>query len=362
MAMGDVELLWVGNAMVDVFVESSDAGDVVLERLGIGQPVQHVEYEKVAAILKELPDYHAGSGGGAANVAKIAALLGVRSGFIGATGRGDSFAGVFSESLAASGVALSLAERDIPTGACIFIQRPPRTANEANRVVASISAAYQLGPDDIDEEAVKSARVVVIDGFILGRDALVHRTLDLASKHGTVVAIDTGSAEIAKSHAAQLLTFCKDYPLILFMNQDEAEALCRALNPDTSEEEPPTLAERLLPPIKGKRPLPQTVQTFLQKLSSDLFPIIAVKLGANGAIVFANGKTHRADTLAITPKDTIGAGDAFCAAFLGAWLRDRPLTECANYGNRTAREVLDVNGTLVDQHKLDHIAKVLRLI
>ena len=346
----NLEMLCIGNAMVDIFTQTDDA---LLEKYGITGPVQHVEYEKLTEILTNFPNYSAGSGGGAANVAKIAALLGICTGFTGMIGE-DKFGGVFKKSLSDAGAKLFLAKGDEPTGTCIFLQRP----GEPIRVAAAPSVAYKLGPEHISEEAVRLARIVVIDGYILSRAPLVDRLLDLAGEYGTIVALDVGSIEMVEAYAKDIVRYCKDYSLVLFMNLDEAEAFYRALNHDSSdEEEDLTLLEKL---ITRRNPLKQCIQDYLQKLTvADLFPIIVVKLGAKGAMVFTRGKTLREDTLAIIPKNTVGAGDAFCAAFLGAWLRDKSLSECAGFGNRVAREVLDVNGTLVDKAKFSRLARIL---
>jgi sugar/nucleoside kinase (ribokinase family) len=346
----NLEMLCIGHALVDIFAQTDD---ILLEKYGITASVQHIDYEKIIEILTNFPNYSAGSGGGAANVAKIAALLGIRAGFAGMVGE-DKFGSVFEKSLSDAGAKLFLAKADEPTGACIFLQRP----GEPNRVAAAPSVAYKLGPEHIAEDAVRQARAVVIDGYILNRAPLVDRILDLAGEYGTIVALDVGSVEMAEAHAADIARYCKDYPLILFMNLDEAETFYRALNHDSiDEEEGLTLLEKL---IAHRNPLKQCIQTYLQKLTAgDLFPIIVVKLGAKGAMVFARGKALREDTLAIIPKNTVGAGDAFCAAFLGAWLRDKSFTECAGFGNRVAREVLDVNGTLVDKAKFTRLARIL---
>jgi sugar/nucleoside kinase (ribokinase family) len=346
----NLEMLCIGNALIDIFVQTDDS---LLEKYGITDPVQHVEYEKIIEILTNFPNYSAGSGGGAANVAKIAALLGIRASFAGTVGA-DKFGGVFEKSLADAGARLFLAQGDEPTGVCIFLQRP----GEPHRIAADPSVAYKLGPEHISEDAVRHARVVVIDGYILSRSPLVDRVFALAGQYGTVVALDVGSVEMAKAHAEDIIRYCKDYPLVLFMNLDEAEAFYGALNHDSDDdEEGLTLLEKL---IARRNPLKQCIQTYLQKLTTgDLFPIIVVKLGAKGAMVFARGKALREDTLAIIPKNTVGAGDAFCAAFLGAWLRDKSLSECAGFGNRAAREVLDVNGTLVDKAKFSRLARIL---
>jgi sugar/nucleoside kinase (ribokinase family) len=344
------EMLCIGNAIVDIFVQTDDA---FLERFGVKDRIQHVEYPKIVEILKQFPDYSVGSGGGAANVAKIAALLGIRSGFIGTIGSGDPFAEVFERNLSGAGVQTFLSKSEAPTGACVFLQR----YGEPDRIVAAPSAAYRLGPSDITADAVREAQVVVIDGYIMERGDLVQRVLDLAGEYGTVVALDVGSVELAKTYAAEIIAYCRKSPLVLFMNQDEATAFYNGLDHGIDDDgEDLNFVEKLLP---RNPPLPQKVQTFLQKLTNDIFPIIAVKLGAKGAIVFVRGTAHRENTLTIIPQETTGAGDAFCAAFLSAWLRDKPIVECAGFGNKAAREVLDVNGTLVDQKKFVQIARMI---
>ncbi|MDR0375084.1 MAG: hypothetical protein LBH85_05105 [Treponema sp.] len=44
---------------------------------------------------------------------------------------------------------------------------------------------------------------------------------------------------------------------------------------------------------------------------------------------------------------------------MGAWLRDKSFGECASFGNKAAREVLDVDGTFVDRKKMSGIARLL---
>jgi sugar/nucleoside kinase (ribokinase family) len=345
-----LEIICIGNALVDTFVKLDDAR---FRKFGITESC-HIEYGKLLEILKSFPDYNAVSGGGAANVAKIAALLGIRAGYIGTVGPGDAFAKIFERDLSAAGVSLLITRVPQPTGACVFLQRE----GEPPVIAASVSAAASLKAKDVREDAIRTSRVAVIDGFILGRDALVNRILELAAEYGTVIALDVGSVEMAEAHARDIIRYCREYPLLLFMNLAEAKAFYRCLNHDSGEdaEENPGIMERL---FARKNPLPQKIQTFLQKLANDLFPVIAVKLGAKGAMVFAGGKAHREDTLAVIPKETTGAGDAFCAAFLGAWLRNKSFSECAGFGNRTACEVLDVDGTFVDKKKLAALAKQL---
>ncbi|MDR2782856.1 MAG: adenosine kinase [Treponema sp.] len=345
-----LEMLCIGNALVDIFVKVDNEQ---FRKLGITKP-RHIEYEELFEILERFPNGNVVSGGGAANVAKVAALLGIRAGYMGAVGPDDEFAKVFEREMRAAGVTLFLIKERKPTGACVFLQRE----GEPNVTAVSISAAELLDAGDVREDAIRRARIVVIDGYILNREALVSRVLELAAEYGTVVAIDVGSVGMAGMYAPAIMRYCKEYPLLLFMNQEEADAFYRRVSGDTdnNEEKPAGFMDWL---FARRNPLPLKMQTFFQKLANDLFPVIAVKLGAKGAMVFAGGNVHREDTLAVIPNETTGAGDAFCAAFLGAWLRDKSFGECASFGNKAAREVLDVDGTFVDRKKMSGIARLL---
>jgi sugar/nucleoside kinase (ribokinase family) len=249
-------------------------------------------------------------------------------------------------------------KKNAPTGVCLFLQN----RHKPSYIASSPSASLLLEPNDIAKDLIVEASIAVLDGFLLDRTAIIKHVMDTAGEYGTIVALDVASVEMVKAHAQEILGYCRDYPLILFMNKDEAEAFYKSLNNDGEGAISDTTAVNtgFVGKLKNlTNSLPQDVCTFLQKLTNDLFPIIAVKLEAKGVVVFAGGKAHHADTLSITPKEATGAGDAFCAGFLSAWLRNKPISECAGFGNKTAREVLDVNGTLVDKKKLASIAKLL---
>jgi sugar/nucleoside kinase (ribokinase family) len=69
---------------------------------------------------------------------------------------------------------------------------------------------------------------------------------------------------------------------------------------------------------------------------------------------------YHEETFTITPRNPVGAGDAFCAAFLAAWIRGDSLSGCAALGNKVARQILEVPGTRIQSGKLESFAKVLR--
>jgi sugar/nucleoside kinase (ribokinase family) len=379
-------LLCAGNAMVDVFasLDGEEAG-----RLGIHEPVQHPDYERIAKILPALPGPLFSAGGGAATVARIAALLGTPSRFIGAigvseTGTPDAFGRLFEEGLSRAGVLPCLFPVKLPTGICIILRLP----GGETRIAASPSAALHLSASAIPEEAMEEAAVLVLEGFMLDREDPARRILEGARRYGSAAALDIGSAAIATAWAGKIVRYCRDYPLVLFMNEDEATAFCRALtgkdapagkkpgrtnSPEAAPagKRPGRTNSPEAAPVRG--PLSGEIQDVLKSLSAEggptgnrgahsrgePFPVIVVKRGPLGAVVFAGGRACPVETTALAPVDSTGAGDAFAAAFLAAFIRHKPLAECADLGNRTAREVLDLPGSEIPREKLRHIAEML---
>jgi sugar/nucleoside kinase (ribokinase family) len=347
MAETGIELLCIGNALVDVFAAGEEYVDL---RFGLAEPVQHIPISTMTELLAVLPDFTVASGGGAANAGKIAGMLGVRAAFIGAVGAApgrraaaaDRFGLAFKEDLTGAGVTVILPLKHSPTGVCLMLQMP----DGRSVIAASPSAALELNEDDIDEELIRQAKVVVIDGYMLGRQKLVRRILELADRHGTAIALDVSSENLVEERIADILTYARVFPLIIFMNEDEAKAFYRSLckNKDCRDDK----SEGLNPDMIG---------LFRDFTSHDLFPVVIVKLGKRGAVVFAGGNAYRKETIPVIPLETTGAGDAFCAAFLAAWIRDKSLDECADLGNRAAKEILGVNGTRIDPRALSYLKK-----
>jgi sugar/nucleoside kinase (ribokinase family) len=345
MAESKPELLCIGNALVDVFAVTEEDPAI---RFGLDEPVQHVAIEKLQQIIALLPETRLVSGGGAANVAKTAALLGLEAGFIGAIGSGpeddaDRFGRLFAGDLEAAGVELFLARKPPPTGICLILRKD---AGETI-IAAATSAALELSPEDLDEDLIRSARVVMIDGFMLNRKNLVLPILNLANKYGTVAALDVGSAGLAREQAWEIATYSRLYPLILFMNEAEALSFQETISGQTGGTGEAILTR-------------ESSDFFVNFTAANLFPVVAVKLGNRGAVVFAGGSVYRAETIPITPAETTGAGDAFAAAFLCAWIRGKSLSECAALGNKAARETLSVPGAQVNRKRLKSLIKQLR--
>jgi 2-dehydro-3-deoxygluconokinase len=357
--------------MVDLFAEvSPETLGGLCARFGLDHPVRHVSPETAGAILAALrsPENAAAavysSGGGAANTAKIAAGLGVQTVFAGRVGP-DSLGAFFKEELSKAGVQTRLGESRQGTGLFIKLSGggvpgAPRKGIPAAgewRIAASPGAALDLGPEDLPDPALSSGPdaagpgVLMFEGFLMDRRALIRRCFDLAGRGGLRLAFDPGTADIAAGHAGEILGWCagaaapktpaapKDgdglirrVSFILFVNEDEAEALAAHSGGagDTPEG-------------KGR---PAGWETLFTKLSAHAGGLLAVvKLAERGAAVFSGGVIHRAAAAPVAGAESTGAGDAFAAGFLAALLRGKGPEACGRAGNAAAALVLARPGT-----------------
>lgn len=341
------ELLCIGNAVVDAFAPADPAW---LEMHHIAAGAQHIEMEKARQMLDSLRSADAvlSSGGAVANVAKIAAMMGVRTAFAGSSGR-DELAGFFEDELKQAGVLPFVKRTEGETGLCLVLD-----AGGENRIAASPGASLNFDEHDVPEALIAAADAVVLDGYMLDRKALVHKVLQLASRHGIPIALDAASVFQVKEKTEAILHYSRNYPMIVFMNADESITFYNTIrkgdsNADAMSEREKTdfILREICPALKGMT-------------EGDIFPVLVIKLGGKGAVVLAGGNIHRAGTFAIKPKNTVGAGDAFCAAFVCAWIRGRPIRECAWLGNKVAKKLLAVPGTSIKKEKFASLAKLLK--
>ncbi len=207
------ELLCIGNSIVDVFV---DIDNSLALKYGILDPIQHIGGDKAEALLTEPSIDFAksvkSSGGGAANVAKIASMLGMDAAFCGCIGQ-DELASIFEEEIKEAGVSSMLVRSNEKTGLCFVCNLGSET-----RFAASPRAALELNESHISEDLISGAEAVILDGFILDRRPLVQHILRLASHKGIPVALDAASIMQVKSKAEEILTYSRNYPLFIFMN------------------------------------------------------------------------------------------------------------------------------------------------
>jgi fructokinase len=74
--------------------------------------------------------------------------------------------------------------------------------------------------------------------------------------------------------------------------------------------------------------------------------LICITRGANGSLLCGRSDVHEHRGYRVKVKDTIGAGDAFTAALVHEYLRDRPLAEMNETANRMGAWVASHSGAM----------------
>lgn len=269
------------------------------------------------------------AGGSAANAARWAARLGARATFIGAVGH-DAWARSLAASLRADRVTARLARAPGPSARIGVVVAP----GGERSFVADRGAADQLAPEWL-RPAWFAADLIHLPAYSLLSDALLPaslRAVELARAGGALVSIDLASRGPLLSHGRRevIRRIGRVAPDVLLGNEFEVSVLAAARGP----------------------------QALLE-----MAPILCVKRGAEGCALWARPGGRGAEPVSlevlgsrVSTADTTGAGDAFDAGFLLAWLDARAagvalpaaLRRAALAGNRAAaRHLLSARRELV---------------
>ena len=234
-------------------------------------------------------------GGSAASTARWLGRIGARSSLVCSVGR-DPTGRALVAALVADRVAVHAVHvAGARTGRIgVFVE-----ASGERSFITDRGAALRLRPEDLRPDWFKGAEVVHLPAYSLldqplGRAGMI--AIRLAREAGALVTLDLSSSAplLARGRRAAMALIREAAPDLLFATRDEAKALMGAKRD-----------EGLLA----------------------LAPVAIVKRGRKGANVLlrAGGEILRFEvaTTPIRTADTTGAGDAFNAGFLVAWLDAR---------------------------------------
>jgi 2-dehydro-3-deoxygluconokinase len=252
--------------------------------------------------------------GAESNVAIGLARLGHRAGWFGRVGD-DALGRGALDTLRAEGVDLSRARVDslAPTG---ILVRDVHTRRRIEVVYQRRSSAGQrVSVVDVDPLYIRSARVLHVTGIkpALGPDAA--RAVDEA----VAMATDAGVA----------VSFDPNLRRRLWDDENDARQVLRRLA-SSAHIVLAGLAEAEF--VSGKLGAAAASRWFVDQGALR----VAVTLGAEGAWVTDGGTELVSPGRQVQVVDPIGAGDAFAAGFLSAWLHGEDLEECAEKGNLVA--------------------------
>ena len=192
-----IEVLGLGNSLVDILAHSDDAW---LEAQDMAKGAMTlIDEDRAEALWAARVDPTVISGGSAANTIVGVASLGVAAAYIGKV-RQDPLGAAFIADIRSTGVRFDTrpAERGPATGRCFVYVTPDgeRTMN------TYLGASTYLAEPDVDEELVRAATVVYLEGYMWDRPAAksaFQKAGEIAHAAGRRVALHL--ADIGGRHA-----------------------------------------------------------------------------------------------------------------------------------------------------------------
>jgi sugar/nucleoside kinase (ribokinase family) len=227
-------------------------------------------------------------GGSAANQAAWLAAFGVKVDFVARVGAADVEAE--SKQLSRAGVTPHLVgDVESQTGRLVALIDP----NGERSFLTDRGANDALLAADVPDALIAGASHIHLSGYSFFAPSPRAAVLDVVLRAGaTPVSVDPASAEFLREVGPEAFLAWTRGAAILFPNEDEAAVLTGAGDPERQ-------CARL----------------------AALYPLVVLKRGASGGVAAAGAARWRIAAPRVEAVDTTGAGDAFVAAFLAAWLR-----------------------------------------
>ncbi len=243
------------------------------------------------------------AGGSAANAAAWMGSLGASVDFVGLVGAED--VARHSALLAASGVSPHLrGDDELPTGTIIVI-----VSGERRTMLTEKGANAKLTPDAVPNRLLAGAAVLHFTGYSVFSQADQSALRDLlqrASALGVRVSVDPASAGFITDFGAERFLDSIAGAHLFFPNLEEGRVL-------TGLDDPIEIAERL----------------------GEHFEVVALTLDVAGVVVVERGMpTTTVAAVPVAIVDPTGAGDAFAAGFLAAWVSGAGAMAAASAGAR----------------------------
>jgi sugar/nucleoside kinase (ribokinase family) len=256
-------------------------------------------------------------GGSGANIAAWLAVDGAEVAFVGR--RGADIAGRNRDmELMGYGVDARLVmDPERPTGTCVVMV----THKGDHTMLSDPGANAALSHEDLPKDLFTPGSHLHVSGYTLlnaGSRQAVLAALSHADRAGMSISVDGASSAPLERVGAEPFLQLTNGATLLFVNAAQGKVL-------TGRDDPGQAARVL----------------------NAWYPHVVMKLGADGAMMYSNG---RPDPVRVPGQpveriiDGTGAGDAFCAGFLPAWLDNKPPGEALASGCRLAARALSLVG------------------
>jgi sugar/nucleoside kinase (ribokinase family) len=314
------DVLCIGNAIVDVIADTTDA---FLSNQGLHRgSMRLIDEEEAVRLYEAMGPGREISGGSAGNTAAGLAALGLDAAFIGQVAD-DQLGQIYRHDIEAQGIAFLVEPRsDVGATARSLILVTPDAQRTMNTF---LGAAQMLETGSVDLAAVADSGIVYLEGYLwdpAAPRAAMEAAIEAAHAAGRRVAFTLSDTFCVDRHREGFWQLLRDGKVdILFANEAEAASMVMV----------------------------NDVEEAIARLA-EFVPTLVVTRSESGATAISNGR--RADVPAAPIDrlvDTTGAGDLFAAGFLAGEARGLGLEASLRLGAIAAAEVIQHYGARPEQ-------------
>lgn len=326
MSETELDVVGVGNAIVDVLARSSDT--FLLEHQLAKGGMTLIDEARARELYACMGPAQETSGGSAANTMAGVASLGGKPAYIGRVAN-DQLGEIFSHDMRSSGIhfAVRPASSGPSTARCLILVTP-----DAQRTMNTyLGACVDLCPEDVDEDLVRRGKVLYLEGYLWdkpkAKEAFV-KAARVASAAGRRVALSLSDSFCVARHRESFLDLVAHHVDVLFANESEIKALYES---DTFEQ-------------AARQARGQTKLAVLTR-------------GAQGSLLIAGDEQVE---IAAAPVykvvDTTGAGDMYAAGVLFGITHGESLTAAGLRGSIAAAEIIGHYGARPESNSIQPLA------
>jgi sugar/nucleoside kinase (ribokinase family) len=305
----DLDVIAVGNAIVDVLSHADDA--FLAEQQVIKGAMQLIDGDRAETLYAVMPPAVEISGGSAANTAVGVAALGGGAGFVGKVAE-DQLGAVFAHDIRAAGVEFDVprSRSGVPTARSLILVTP-----DAQRTMNTyLGVATALAPDDVDEAFIARAHVVYCEGYLWDVDVAkqaIRKAMHVSHAAGRRVALTLSDPFCVDRHRSEFAELVAGPVDIVFANEAE---ICSLYEVDDFSTAADLVRE-------------QCELAFLTR-------------SEKGSLIIASGEEHEIAAEPVIVVDTTGAGDLYASGALYGLTHGLDLPACGKLAAMAAAEVI----------------------
>ena len=290
------DILTIGGATQDIFVESDEAKVLNMETISSKQSYLCFDY----GAKIEMDQLAYDIGGGAANAAVNLANLGLKTGIIVKTGT----------DLTSKAILQRFEQRNVDSSMVITSEINKTgfsvilISYEGDRTVLMHRGANSaINLDEIDWEKVKQSKWVYVASLSGNSNQVLDKFAEFAEENGINMAFNPGTTQIKRGIADMKKVLEKAE--ILILNRTEASIITNISN---NPPEYPTIED-------------DNLIEMIEKLKEQGSKIVVITEGKRGAYVFDGKTLYYSPTFPSKVVSTLGAGDAFSSTFVASMIK-----------------------------------------